>query len=250
MAQDSTCDPMDRLMTTLRVRLPGVTDAMLEVELFNTIDEFFRRTNAWRYEDDIVLTEGEMEYEIDPPENSVMVRVMRMWHGDIPMEPYDYPDEGGTGMTSRGLITPIQTWADGDALFHPDKVISPSNVLRYSIFFPKYIALDLPPTDQAAKKLMRVAMSLSLAQGCKDCGGLDFPEWMHAAYFEAWLDGAQLRLMSQIGKPYSNPIYAEYHGRRFRNKMAFHKQEAERGFVYDKPNWRFPVGGFVSRYKR
>ena len=39
-----TCAPTDRIMQTLRTRVAGAADPMIELELFNTIDEFLRRT--------------------------------------------------------------------------------------------------------------------------------------------------------------------------------------------------------------
>ena len=58
----SVCEPSDRLMQTLRVYVPGVTDEMIELELFNMMDEFFRRTSAWRFESDIEMVEDITEY--------------------------------------------------------------------------------------------------------------------------------------------------------------------------------------------
>ena len=57
-----TCAPTDRLLQTLKVHVPGVTDDMLNLELFNVMDEFFRRTSAWQYRSDITLVEDITEY--------------------------------------------------------------------------------------------------------------------------------------------------------------------------------------------
>lgn len=255
MKDDSTCDPTDRLMATLRARIPGATDAMLDLELINVIDEFFRRTNAWRYEDDIDLEENVLSYSITPPENAVMVRVMAMMHGGQPMAPFVGDTTSGTGFSSRQRIVADQMWAIDDpvlpaaAKYAPDQTIEQSNVLRYAIFYPEFIAVNLPPSKQAAEHPVHAILALTINPAICDCGcgGLDLPEWMWNTFHQAWLDGVQLNMLSQISKPYSNPVMAEYHGRRFRARMAFHKQESERGFIYDRPVWRFPRGGFITR---
>jgi hypothetical protein len=254
MNENSTCDPTDRLMSTLRVRLPGATDAALDLELINVLDRFFRRTNAWRHEDDIKLIENVTDYSITPPENSVMVRVMQIFHGQQPVSPYYADTSSGTGFSSRQRIVADQMWSMDDptlpaaAKFDPDQVIEQSNVIRYAIFYPEYIAVNLP-SEEAVEKPVHVIMSLSINPSvCENgCGGLDLPEWMWHMYHDAWAHGVQAEMMSQISKPYTNPVMAEYHGRIFRNKMAFHKQEADRGFIHDRPTWRFPRGGWITR---
>lgn len=251
----STCDPTDRLMATARSRLPGSTDADLNLELLNVVDEFFRRTNAWRYEDNIALSENVLEYAITPPENALLVRVLNMIHGGQPMAPYLGDTSSGTGFSSRQRLTADGSWPIDDpdlpaaAKYVPDQTIEQSNVLRYSIFWPEFIAVNLPPSEAATEKPIHAILALTINPSVcsNDCSGLDLPDWMWGTYHEAWLEGLQLRLMSQISKPYTNPVMAEYHGRRFRARMAFHKQEAERGFIYDRPTWRFPRGGFITR---
>ena len=50
------------------------------------------------------------------------------------------------------------------------------------------------------------------------------------------------RLYGMPAKPWSSPPHAIYHGKRFRNHMAYRKQEAVRGFNWGQPAWRFPRG--------
>jgi len=80
-----SCDQAERLLQTLRTQIPGVTDDMLNLQLFNVIDEFFRRTNAWQHYDDIPLQENIQQYVIPVPSGAVIVRAMGASHNGMPI---------------------------------------------------------------------------------------------------------------------------------------------------------------------
>ena len=88
------------------VHAPGVTDAMINLELFNVMDEFFRRTNAWRYAQDIELTE-ELDYPLAVPAGATIVRALGVTHKGFPLTPAS-TGGGGTDITVGGVgaITP------------------------------------------------------------------------------------------------------------------------------------------------
>jgi hypothetical protein len=54
------------LRDTLRIRLPGALDGGINLELFNVIDEWCRRTNAYREFIETTLTVGQDTYAIAP----------------------------------------------------------------------------------------------------------------------------------------------------------------------------------------
>jgi hypothetical protein len=241
----SSCAPLDRLMTTLRIRLPGAPDATLKVEMFNVMDAFFRRTNVWRYETDVTLTENTTEYPIFPPAETNLVRVMAVTHKGSPVSPIT---GAGSAASQRGRLSPDEMAPDGDPTYYPDE-LQPSGtggVFHYSLYYPTYIAITLAPDENARQQPLRMIMALTLAQGCLECECDDWsvPDWMYDRYFDDWLNGVQASMMAMIAKPWSNPTMAQYHGKVFRQKMAFAKQEAMRGFVFDAPRWRFPRGGW------
>jgi len=247
--------PIDRLMATLRSRLPGAIDPLIDLEIINVIDEFFRRTNAWRWQTVIGFVEGEQRYDLDVPENTQFVRVMKAirWGSSV-AEAIDDSSGGSSTAQGRGRLTADELHPDGDAEYFPNRTVTQSGTLRYAIFYPDYLSVNLPPTAQDVQHPITIEMAISIDPlQCvpKDdslaCSGLEIPEWMYDTFFRAWVDGVQASMMSQISKPYSNPEAAKYHGRRFRNQMAYHKQEADRGFVYERRSWRFPSGGFITR---
>jgi hypothetical protein len=64
-------------------------------------------------------------------------------------------------------------------------------------------------------------------------------------YFGCWVDGVLGRMFMMPAKPWSNKTQAAYHHKRFRNRMAFHKQEVTKGFSYGTPSWHFPRNGWT-----
>jgi hypothetical protein len=240
-----TCAPTDRLLQTLRVHVPGVTDPMLQLETFNVIDEFFRRTSAWRYRTDIDLETGLTEYHLVTPADSEVIRMMGVIHNGMPLVGYS---AGGTasGVTqsSVGELLPEQTFPDGDASFLPAVLGPPAggSMFSYAIYRPEYISVAGAPDAEAVKYPLQIDMALTIAQSCIecDCGDWLLPDWMYPTFFQDWLDGTLGRLYGMPAKPWANPTQAVYHARRFRNQMAFRKQEALRGYAYGIPGWRYP----------
>ena len=97
MATDKECvTGLDRLMTDIRVKVPGATDDQIKLNLYNAMDQHLRKTNAWRYTTEVPLIRGQVEYPIFPPGDSTMVRVIEATHAGHPVT----PDLGG--LTSSG----------------------------------------------------------------------------------------------------------------------------------------------------
>jgi hypothetical protein len=239
----SSCAPTDRLMQTLRVHTPGATDPVIELELYNSVDEFFRRTSAWQMEIPIELVKNQTEYAFPVPVNSTVVRVIGVTQNKLPV-----PAAGGTGQTqsSLGILDPESTFPDGDAAFGPSESDIADGVFSWAVYRPDYITTTTAPDEEQRKYPMEVLLALSLSRSClecEDCGEWDIPEWMFDMYFQNWLDGTLGRLYGMPAKPWFNPAIAGYHARRFRNAMAFRKQETPRGFTWGQPGpWRFPRG--------
>lgn len=240
----STCAPTDRIMQTLKVHVPGVTDPLLELELFNTIDEFFRRTSAWRFYQDIDLVENVYEYGFAVPGNTQVVRLLAIEHNSVPIPS---SESVGVVQASLGTLEPELVWQDGDSQFHyQESDINPqTNIFSYTVYRPNYISMTALPDAEARKYPMKTCVALTLARGClecADCGEWALDDWMWDTYFKDWNDGVLARLYGMPSKPWSNQTIAIYHGRRFRNAMAYRKQEAMRGFTHNTPTWRFPRG--------
>lgn len=236
----TTCEPSDRLMQSLLVNVPGATEDILKLQLFNVVDEFFKRTMAWRYEIDVELEPGIVEYSYGLPGNSHMVRVVGATHNSMQVA----TAQSQVIQRSLGSLAPEQTFPDGDATFSPDVIdLTPSDAFTYAIYRPDYIYVSGVGTEQA-KFPLKLIMALTVTRGCLecDCGDWPFDEWMWDTYFQDWYDGVLGRMYAMPAKPWSSDKHATFHGKKFRNHMASRKQEANRGFVYNVPNWRFPRG--------
>jgi hypothetical protein len=235
---------MDRLLNTLKVRLSGVTEAALQLELFNTIDEFFRKTNAWRYESDVTLAQGSTQYPIFPPAATALVQIMGVTHKGIPVAPMS---TGGSALTQRGQITADILSGTEDATYFPDATVSEGGVFAYSLYYPQYITIDIPPSEEATEFPIKITLALTLAAINleDDAGEWALEPWMYESFHEAWVDGTQGRMMSMANKPWTNPQMAVYHMKRFRNAMAQAKHQFGTGMIFNATSWRFPRGGFV-----
>lgn len=235
-----SCEPADRILQTLRVSVPGATDDMLSLQLFNTMDEFFRRTNAWRDSSDIVLDFGTLQYPISVPNGSEFVRMLNVTHKDVPVQ---QQEDYTVAFRGLGEISSEMTFPDGDAQFAPDASNLNVGIFSWAIFTPDYITVTVPASTEVSYPL-KVNFVLSVSKGCleDECSQWEVPEWMWSMFFGDWLDGALARLYGMPAKPWTNQQTAVYHGRRFRNHMSYRKQESNHGFIYAPPPspWRFP----------
>lgn len=241
----TTCSPIDRLLQTLRVHVPGVTDPLLQLEIFNVMDEFFRRTSAWRYEDSIDLEVGKNEYAFAVPADSTVVRLMAVSHNDMPIAS---TQSTSVSVSTLGRLVPDMIYSDGDASFTPSTSdLNQSNLFTYAVYRPEYIQTTGQITDEMTVFPLKAVLALSLARSCLecDCGDWAVPDWTYDSFFQDWVDGCLGRLYAMPAKPWAAQTQAIYHLKRFRNAMALRKQEVMRGFAFDVPVWRFPQGGWV-----
>lgn len=74
------------------------------------------------------------------------------------------------------------------------------------------------------------------------------PEVFRLYWYDIIRDGAIGELCAQQDKPYTNPVKAELHQRRFRNGVARARDEARNQFNTSQNEFVYPVnGGWVSR---
>lgn len=72
-----------RLMDLLRVRLVSARDEILKMELFATLDEFFRVTNLWQEEVAFTVAVGTTLYEIESEEATAkIIRLLQVVNSD------------------------------------------------------------------------------------------------------------------------------------------------------------------------
>lgn len=69
------------------------------------------------------------------------------------------------------------------------------------------------------------------------------PDILVSHHYEAILDGTLGRFYSQPFKPYSSPLQAEYHLRRYRALTQEARARATRGYTHAAADWAFPAFG-------
>ena len=219
----SSCVPTDRLLQSVKLHVPGVTDPMLQIEAFNVLDEFFRRTSAWQLEIPIELVEDQTEYAFPTPINSEVVRVIQVMHNQLPVP--SSGSQGGIVQSSLGVVNSETTFPDGDSLFLPDlsDMNAPSGTFTWAIYRPDYLSTSTPPDVEQRKYPLVITLALTVGKSCleEDCSDWDVPEWMWATYFQDWYDGMLGRLYGMPAKPWAAEKQALFHHKRFRNAMAY-----------------------------
>lgn len=73
---------LSRLFDNLRIRLPGVIDDVLKLELFSVLNEFFQDTNAWYEDIPFAVTSGVTTYPITPSTPAKIVRLQGVVNSD------------------------------------------------------------------------------------------------------------------------------------------------------------------------
>lgn len=196
-----------RLMNNARIRLAGATDPLLQVELFNVMDEFFKGSNVWNEDIDIIVPGQDAtntEYELTPSDPSLIDKLLWVFTVD----PNDTAARGaqiGAYMSTPGVLT---------------LAVQPSSDVTY-----------------------RVTVALTVEDPIKRDGYVTFPAWVLAKYRAIILDGLLGNMMSQPNKPWTNTQLSVFHMRKFKNGIASARIEWTRNNTYRRQAWAFP-GGF------
>lgn len=203
---------IDRFMKNARSRLPGAVDDVLQLELFNTMDEFFKNSNVWNEDIDINipgLDPAGTVYELTPTGPALIHNLLWV---------YQVPDDDTVG---RG------------AGISADMSIPGELTLR---------------TQPSSAQVYRVTVSLTVQDPTARSGYVTFPAWVLARYRDTILDGLLSKMMSQPSKPYSNVQMSVFHMRKFKIGYTAAKVEWQRNNGYRRQAWVFP--GFARGSQR
>lgn len=199
---------LNRFMDNARTRLPGAVDGFIHLEMFNTFNEFFQRTNIWteKIPFPVLATNAAGD----------MVDII--------------PDSGTINLLLSAL--------DGD-----------KNQRPVSMPMPGCLMFDSPPgADGTWTAVVSKTCTDPIAKSGTYVGLPEVPDWVLKKYNNGMLDGLLARMMSQIGKPYSNAALARTHSARFNMAVSAGKTEASHNNLYRGQRWRFPQ--FASGHQR
>lgn len=195
-----------RLMNNARTQLAGATDTVLQQELFNVMDDFFKKSNVWNEDIDINIPgvdPANTVYELTPTGPALIDKLL--WVFEIP------PSDA----TARGA--PVAAYMS----------------------IPGQLTLRNQPSSN---KAYRVTVALTVQDPTTRAGYVTFPAWVLAKYREPILDGLLGRMMSQPQKPWTNTQLSVFHMRKFVQACASARVEWTRNNVYRAQAWTFPQG--------
>lgn len=118
--------------------------------------------------------------------------------------------------------------------------------------FPVAAYMDEPGTlilrdTPSSSTTYTLTYALTVSDPTERDGDPVAPEWILGQYQNVILDGVMARMMSQLGKPYTNMDLAAVHAKRFASGTGMARSEFNRRNLFAAQRWRFPSG--FSRLK-
>jgi hypothetical protein len=216
---------LDRLMTSVRTRLPGALDTAIQNELFIVVDEFLKGSTVWRQMMLVPVQAGTVQYDLaldDQP--ALMDQLIGVWDVSNSVTPQPNDDNWWVTAVTQGIPVYATMPVPGSLLLKN----SPSQAGNYAVITA--CTANAPTTKDGFPRV---------------------PVWICDKYAHTdWLDGLLGKMMSQPAKPYSNQQYAVYHLRRFRTAIARARVQANRENIYRGQRWRFPQNFSVRNFRR
>jgi len=204
---------IDRLMNNARDRLPGAVDAAMQRELFNTMDEFFKKSNVWNEDIEIAIPGNDPAntvYQLTPEAPALIDKLAWVF------------------------VKPTQT------------SVGRGPAVAAAMQVPGELTLQTQPSSD---QVYVVTVVLTVQDPVDRKGYVQFPAWVLAKYRETILNGLLGKMMSQPNKPYTNTQLSVLHMRKFVSGYSSARVEWTRNNTYRAQAWAFP-GGFSRGSQR
>lgn len=220
--------PMSNWADELMVLLPGVSTEAAKQALRASFREFCVQSGAWTRElRPVDIKEGKSRYYLDPQPDASVLYILAIQYVVT-------DDANPTSGYSRFLNAQQRPYQRSKAL---QPVAAP---VAYVGVSEEPGAFDLVP---AVNVDMDQVLIPYVCLGPKEPFNDRFPYSFERLHFDKLLEGAASRLMMQSGRPYSNPIMAQYYARRFRAGMAAARDMSRREFNTSRSEFAFPYWG-------
>lgn len=232
-----------RIQDRARIAAPGALDGVIRMELYDTLKEFFARTDSWLFELPVYISSTTNDYQIDTCQNAIVQRLMAL---ERPLSP---PLGTPTPLSYLPMCPPqYLPVAQNDAgptesqnpMFRTRRV----GVLLNAGTKCPFLRIDTNPN---ADEMWVATLSLNICDPMDADGFAEPPDWVMEKWSGYISSGVISRLMLQPGKPYSSLPGAQYHGRRFNDGVGLARTEVRRMFTYGSQRWRFPSGWNAPR---
>jgi hypothetical protein len=204
-----TTSSVARIIDQARLSAPGTLDGVLRMELFNTLKDFFRRTDIWRETIDVYAQPGVAEYQLPLLTTALVTRLLWLEGPRVPPST-SIPDP--KGISKRGWLK--------------------KTAVRGTI-----LQIEMAP---AQNETWHAHVGLTVVDPTDAEGLPRVPDWIIESYHDYLASGLLSRVLMHLSKPYSNKEMAAYHGRRFNEGLGLAKKEAAQGFVAGGQAWAFP----------
>ena len=223
-----------RLLDTVRIDCPGVTDGILRATLFNVLREFFRRTNIWLFEMPVYVSGDVNDYVLNTCQNATVIRLMSL------DKPQWFPTDGSfeyvPGCPSQFIRYP--TTVPGAQTQNPyPRAPRDGGLLTAGVKNPILRIFWNPGTNDVWIALLAMSVADPV-----DSRGLptEMPDWIIEKYFDYIAHGVSGKLMLSPNKPYSSPKLAEYNMRKFHEGVGLGRTENQHMFVHSANRWMYP----------
>lgn len=233
-----TSTNMARLNDMVRMTCGGALDGVIRMEIYNTLKEFFQRTDAWLLEIPVYIVAKTNDYQLGTGQNAVVNRLMGLDRPSnpavyaglselpyLPMCPEQFLSTAGYGLTEEAQDPLFRTQRAGALLNAGEKC----PILRIR---------DNPDTDE----MWIATLAMTPCDPVDSDGFATPPNWVLEKYLSYLANGVNSRLMLQPGKPYSSLSGAQYNGRMYNQGVGLCRTEVRRMFGYATQRWSFPQG--------
>lgn len=191
--------------------VPGASTAIATHEVKMTVIDFCKRSMAYqRDHDPVTVIRNMIDYDLDPPTGTLVIKVMKAWYKDNELNP----------VSPEYITNPTfynSSFAGANVVLSTPNVYTQKDERTVSIF-------PFPDTTVSMGLTMRVALKPTMASTTVD-------NFILEDHGETIMHGTLQRLFASPGKPYSNPNLATAHGAMFMEGVNTARQNATRGHV-------------------
>lgn len=241
-----TTTNLARLNDMVRVNAPGALDGVIRMEMFNTLKDFFQRSNAWLMEVPIYVVPTTNDYEVSTGQNVIINRLMALSRPRSPLPP------GGPWPPAYAPTCPPQYLSVSAIDAAPVEAQNPAYrtgragaLLNPGVKCPILRIADNPGSNE----MWVATLALNTCDPTDADGFVSPPDWIMEKYLTYLASGVASKLMLQPAKPYSSLPGAQYHGRKFNEGVGLARTEIRNMFNYSGQAWAFP-GGWKSLAQR
>jgi hypothetical protein len=188
------------MLNSLRVELPGSSDAGIKQVMFDVLQEWFEDTQAWLEDISFVTASGTATYDLLSPNFGQTARLVSL------AKPTSDPN--------RPVYLPATLSPDRTQIILRD---TPTEVVTLTATIQKTV--ELPITRDALPEVPDTTLQL---------------------YGQYIKDGVLARMMMQRSKPFTDPQTAAYHMKRFSRGKRDARSAALHQNTFGTNTWAFP----------